>query len=66
VRAQESFVGEQTRVWEIGTGTGAYADMSGHGTAAFFTTQEPNACTEGFRNFTFALTGVASKVGQAS
>ena len=66
VNAQESSVGDQTRVWEIGAGTGAYAATSGHGTAAFFITEEPNACTEGFRNFTFALTGVASKVGQAS
>ena len=66
VQAEESSVGAQTRVWQIGFGTGAYADTRGHGTAAFFTTEEPNACTKGFRNFTFALTGVASKVGQAS
>ena len=66
VQAEESSVGAQTRVWQIGFGTGAYADTRGHGTAAFFTTEEPNACTEGFRNFTFALTGVASKVGQGS
>jgi hypothetical protein len=50
-------------VWQIEPGTGAYAATSGHGETAFFTTPTPNSCTFGFRNFTFALTGVASKVG---
>lgn len=65
VDAEESAVGNQTRVWQInsGSGAGAYADTSGHGTAAFFVTATRNACTFGFTHFTFQLTGVASKVG---
>jgi hypothetical protein len=54
----------QQGVWQIGSGTGAYANTSGHGGGvAFFFTPTPNSCSFGFRNFTFALTGVASKVG---
>ena len=50
-------------VWQIESGTGAYVATSGHGETAFFVTPTPNSCPFGFRNFTFALTGVASKVG---
>ncbi len=50
-------------VWQIEPGTGAYMDTSGHGDTAFFSTPTPNSCTFGFTNFTFALTGIASKVG---
>lgn len=54
----------QRGVWQISAGTGAYADTSGHGGGvAFSFTPTPNSCSFGFRNFTFALTGVASKVG---
>jgi hypothetical protein len=54
----------QRGVWQISAGTGAYADTSGHGGGvAFFFTPTPNSCSFGFQNFTFALTGVASKVG---
>jgi hypothetical protein len=54
----------QQGVWQIEAGTGAYAATSGHGGGvAFFFTPTPNSCSFGFRNFTFALTGVASKVG---
>lgn len=54
----------QQGVWQIESGTGAYAATSGHGGGvAFFFTPTPNSCPFGFRNFTFALTGVASKVG---
>ena len=54
----------QQGVWQIEAGTGAYAATSGHGgDVAFFFTPTPNSCSFGFRNFTFALTGVASKVG---
>ena len=54
----------QQGVWQIEAGTGAYAATSGHGGGvAFFFTPTPNSCSFGFRNFTFALTGVATKVG---
>jgi hypothetical protein len=54
----------QQGVWQIESGTGAYANTSGHGDGvAFFVTPTPNSCSFGFMNFTFALTGVASKVG---
>jgi hypothetical protein len=54
----------QQGVWQIEAGTGAYATTSGHGDGvAFFVTPTPNSCPFGVRNFTFALTGVASKVG---
>jgi len=54
----------QQGVWQIESGTGAYAATSGHGgDVAFFFTPTPNSCSFGFRNFTFELTGVASKVG---
>jgi hypothetical protein len=54
----------QQGVWQVEAGTGAYANTSGHGDGvAFFVTPTPNSCSFGFRNFTFALTGVASKVG---
>jgi hypothetical protein len=43
-------------VWQIEPGTGAYAATSGHGDTAFFF--NPIPCLS-----TFALTGVASKVG---
>jgi hypothetical protein len=41
-----------TGVWQIASGTGDYADASGHGTLAFFVLPGPI--------FTLALTGVAS------
>lgn len=54
----------QQGVWQIESGTEAYEKTSGHGDGvAFFVTPTPNSCSFGFRNFTFALTGVASKVG---
>src|SRR2546421_4289068 len=43
-------------VWQIKSGTGAYEATSGHGDTAF--TFVPTLC-----GFTFALTGIASKVG---
>jgi hypothetical protein len=61
VHAEERFFGPG--VWQIERGTGAYAATSGHGETAFFVTPTPNPCTFGFKNFTFGLTGIASKVG---
>jgi hypothetical protein len=61
VHAEERFFGPG--VWQIEPGTGAYAATSGHGDTAFFVTTTPNSCAFGFRNFTFALAGIASKVG---
>jgi hypothetical protein len=53
----------QQGVWQLESGTGAYANTGGHGDGvAFFVSPTPNSCLFGFRNFTFALTGVASKV----
>ena len=64
IKAEERDTGaEVTGVWELMSGTGAYADTSGHGSFAFYMTETPNTCPPPTNLFTIALTGVASKVG---
>lgn len=65
INAEERSGADRLGVWQLKSGTGAFADASGHGEAAFFPTETPNSCPPGsfFTHFTFALTGVASKVG---
>jgi hypothetical protein len=48
-------------VWQIDSGTGAYASTSGHGEVAFSFSPTPS-CFSNFSTFTLTLTGVASKV----
>jgi hypothetical protein len=64
IKAEERDTGTEVRgVWQLMSGTGAYADASGHGSFAFNMTETPNACPPPFNHFTVALTGVTSKVG---
>jgi hypothetical protein len=61
VRAEErtSAPEGQTGVWQIAAGTGAYAEVSGHGESFFAATPGPSCW--GPITFTFTLTGVLGK-----
>jgi hypothetical protein len=62
VRAEErtSAPEGQTGVWQIAAGTGAYAEVSGHGESFFAATPGPSCW--GPITFTFTLAGVMGKV----